>query len=250
MISSNRLLPCLKINSKKELICTENFEKHFYVGDPLNAICIFNDFKVDELIVIDIDASKQNRLFDREYLLKISEEFQYPLVVGGGVSSIKDIEILLNSGADRVLISNSCIFNSKFIEEAIKHFGSSTITICLDYVQTTNKNCLLYDHTKKKFLNSSLLEKFKELSNIGMGECILQSVDRDGKMSGYDSKNLDYFNREFNNPIVCLGGCSGYDEILSLENEFKLKSFSVGSSFCFFNKQRQVLINYFKKNEV
>ena len=102
---SNRLIPCLKINSNKELICTENFERHFYIGDPLNAICIFNDFKVDELIIIDIDASKQNRLFDREYLSKISEEFQYPLVVGGGVSSLEDIEILLNSGADRVLIS-------------------------------------------------------------------------------------------------------------------------------------------------
>lgn len=247
---SNRLIPCLKINSNKELICTENFDRHFYIGDPLNAICIFNDFKVDELIIIDIDASKQNRLFDKEYLSKISEEFQYPLVVGGGVSSLKDVEILLNSGADRVLISNSCIFDIKFIEQAIKYFGSSTITICLDYIQASNKNYLLYDHTKKNFLNISLLDKFKELINIGMGECILQSVDRDGKMSGYDSENLDYYNRKFDNPIVCLGGCSGYDEILRLESNYKLKSFSVGSSFCFFNKQRQVLINYFKKNEV
>ena len=251
MINSKlRIIPCIKINEKKELVCTKNFNERYYIGDPINAVSIFNDFDADELVFIDIDSSKQSRFIDIDYVKIIANEFEHPLIVGGGITNLSQIELLLNSGADRVLLSSSVIYGSEFLKDAVKIFGSSTITVCLDYIldRKSNKN-IIFSHKENIITNLDLEKTFLMLLQDGMGECILNSVDRDGLMTGFDLDTIKYFNQKYSNPIISLGGCGSNFDIQKLYEETGCNSVSVGSSFCFNDTDKQVLINYPIRNE-
>lgn len=239
-----RVIPILCLDSIGELISTISFEKSTYIGDPLNAISVYNSFNVDELGVIDIYASRQDRSFDLQLLKSISEECNTPLFAGGGVSSLKDVEAILTNGAEKVVLSSLVVNDPSFLEEAAKEFGTSSLIVCLDCTKLSNGEYKVMDSSRLYVTEHELNSFICQLQNYGLGECIIQSVQKDGLMSGYDTKLLEIALSGTKVPIIALGGCSSFSEIFELSQLYNISAFASGSTFCFYDGQREVLLNY------
>lgn len=245
-----RVIPILCLDSIGELISTVKFDKSTYVGDPLNAISIYNGYNVDELGLIDIYASRQGRSFNLQLLKSISDECKTPLFVGGGVSSLDDIEKILINGAEKVVLSSSVVMDSSFLEVAVKEFGTSSLIVCLDCVKTNKRDYKVFNSSNFQITNHELNSFIFKLQDYGLGECIIQSVENDGKMSGYDRSLLETALAGTKIPIIALGGCSSFAEISELNQLYNISAFASGSIFCFYNAQREVLLNYPQPNEL
>jgi cyclase len=245
-----RIIPILCLDSIGELISTISFDTTTYIGDPLNAISVYNNYSVDELGLIDIYASREGRSFNFQLLKSISDECKTPLFAGGGVSSLSDIEGILSNGAEKVVLSTSVVNNPNFLGEAAKEFGTSSLIVCLDCIHSTNGEYKVVDtsrfHVTEYELNSFIIQ----LENYGLGECIIQSVQNDGLMSGYDRKLLETALSGTKIPIIALGGCSSFSEISELNQHYNISAFASGSIFSFYNDQREVLLNYPQANEL
>ena len=239
-----RIIPILCLNSEKELISTVSFRESDYIGDPLNAISVYNEFDVDELGVIDIYASREGRSFDTELLRGISEECKTPLFAGGGISSLDDIEQLLKNGAEKVLLSSKIIESPDFLQEATNQFGTSSIIVCLDCIPTSFNQFNIYNSKTKLVTEYEVNAFIKHLQNFGLGECIVQSIAKDGHMNGYDQQLISTALDGTCIPIIALGGCSSITEISVMAKSFDLSAYASGSIFSFYNSDREVLINY------
>lgn len=243
MIYRPRIIPILTLDSDGELICTKNFNQKVYVGDPLNAIAIFNEYSVDEIGIIDIYASREKRSLNGHFLKKISEESKTPLMAGGGVNSLDKIKELLQCGAEKVILSSAILFRKEFLYEATEEFGTSSIVVCLD-VKKINSKYFIYNSNSKNILNFTIDEFIVLLEKYGLGECIVQSIDNNGEMKGYDRNLYNLVNKISTVPIIGLGGCGVYEDINSANEETSLSAYASGSAFCFFNRTNEVLINY------
>ena len=186
-----RIIPILCLNSTGELISTVSFDNPTYIGDPLNAISIYNNFNVDELGLIDIYASREGRPFNFQLLKDISAECRTPLFAGGGVTSLRDIEEILINGAEKVILSSSVIKNPNFLEKASKEFGTSSLIVCLDCIKSKNQEYKIFNTASSKVTKYELNSFILQLQDCGLGETIIQSIQNDGKMSGYDRKLLN-----------------------------------------------------------
>jgi len=245
-----RVIPILCLDSIGELISTVSFDKSTYIGDPLNAISIYNSYNVDELGLIDIYASREGRSFNFQLLKSISDECKTPLFAGGGVSSLNDIERILTKGAEKVVLSSSVVMNPNFLGEATKEFGTSSLIVCLDCINSSNGEYKVLDTSRFKVTELELNSFILQLQEHGLGECIIQSVQKDGLMSGYDRKLLETALDGTKIPIIALGGCSSFAEISKLNQLYNISAFASGSIFSFYNSQRQVLLNYPEPNEL
>lgn len=245
-----RIIPILCLDSIGELISTVSFDAASYIGDPLNAIAVYNSFFVDELGIIDIYASRQGRSFDLQLLKSISDECTTPLFAGGGVSSLQDIEGILTNGAEKVVLSSSVVLNPSFLEEAAKEFGTSSLIVCLDCIKTPNEEYKVMDTSRFQVTEHELNSFILQLQDYGLGECIIQSIQNDGIMSGYDRKLLEKALAGTKIPIIALGGCSSFDEISELNQLYNISAFASGSLFSFYNNRREVLLNYPQPNDL
>ena len=245
-----RIIPILCLDSVGELISTVSFDTTTYIGDPLNAISVYNSFNVDELGLIDIYATRQGRSFNLQLLKSISDECNTPLFAGGGVSSLKDIEGILTNGAEKVVLSSAIVTNPSFLGEAAKEFGTSSLIVCLDCINSTNGEYKVMDTSRFQVTEHGLNSFILQLQDYGLGECIIQSVQNDGIMSGYDRKLLETALAGTKIPIIALGGCSSFAEISELNQLYNISAFASGSAFSFYNDQREVLLNYPQPNEL
>ena len=245
-----RVIPILCLDSIGELISTVSFDSSTYIGDPLNAISIYNSYNVDELGLIDIYASRQGRSFNLQLLKSISDECKTPLFAGGGVSSLNHIEGILKNGAEKVVLSSSVIMNPNFLGEAVKEFGTSSLIVCLDCINSSNEVYKVVDTSRSQVTEYELNDFILKLQDYGLGECIIQSVENDGLMSGYDRKLLESALAGTKIPIIALGGCSSFAEISELNQLYNISAFASGSFFSFYNKEREVLLNYPQHNEL
>jgi cyclase len=245
-----RVIPILCLDSIGELISTVLFDTSTYIGDPLNAISVYNSYNVDEIGLIDIYASRQGRSFNLELLKSISDECKTPLFAGGGVSSLNDIEGILKNGAEKVVLSSSVIMDPSFLGEAVKEFGTSSLIVCLDCIHSANGEYKVVDTSRSQVTEHELNDFILQLQDYGLGECIIQSVENDGLMSGYDRKLLETALAGTKIPIIALGGCSSFAEISELNQLYNISAFASGSSFSFYNKEREVLLNYPQDNEL
>ena len=180
-----RVIPVLLLKNNG-LVKSIKFQSHNYIGDPINAVKIFNDLKADELIFLDINATKQNTLVSLDFVKKVGEEANMPFAVGGGIKSLEDIRKILKSGAEKVIICSAAVNNPEFIKEASYNFGSSTISVCLDYKNSMLRKSVIYKNSGTKKSKYSILDFSKIIQDNGAGEVILQSIMRDGTMDGYD----------------------------------------------------------------
>jgi cyclase len=244
---SPRIIPVL-LYKNGGLVKSIKFKDYTYIGDPINAVRIFNECFADEIIILDIDASKKNTSIDLQLVKEVGEEANMPFSVGGGINSINKIEELLKNGAEKVIINSATLSNPNFIKEASDNFGSSTITVCVDIKKNLLGKYQVYSHAEKKSLSFNHIDFVKQIEDSGAGEIIIQSVDNDGIMKGYDAKLYEALSKEINIPIVALGGAKDIHDMAKLWHSSSVNSFSAGSMFVYYGKMKGVLINYPKIN--
>jgi cyclase len=236
-----RVMPVLLIDDGK-LVKSVKFKNRKYIGDPLNAIKIFNELEVDEIVLLDISASAKKTKFDLNLLQNICRINNAPISVGGGINEIEDIYQILNLGVEKVVLCN--VINRDFLEKAILSFGSSTISVCVNIKLNFFGQYRIYSHLDRKLRDIPLHEYFQMLNDVGVGEIIVQSVDLDGTFMGYDRKLYQIINTIVNCPVVALGGAKDFNDILDFWAEENLSGYAAGSMFVFYGPLKGVLINY------
>jgi imidazole glycerol-phosphate synthase subunit HisF len=237
-------MPVILIDEDGNAVKSIKFRKKIDLGDPVNTVSIFNSFRVDELILLDIAATKQGRLISLELLADIASEAKMPFSVGGGITKLDDIRKILSTGAEKVVISTAGLERPEFVREAAERFGSSSIMVCIDVQKNLfgNQSVRILGGSKK--LNKSPLDAALQMEKMGAGEIIIQSIDRDGTMSGYDLLLTNSIASAVSVPVIALGGAGCLDDMKQAYAKTHASAFASGSLFCFQNNDRGVLINY------
>ena len=227
-----RIIPSLLIH-KKGLVKTINFANYKYVGDPINAVKIFNEKSVDELIVTDIDASVNGNETDYNLIEKIAMECRMPLCYGGGIASAKQATRIFNLGVEKISISSSAIKNPSLISELAESVGSQSVVVVLDIKKKyfgNDYNILINNGKEKTGVN--LINFVSSLKELGAGEVVLNSIDRDGTMQGYDFGVIDDVRANTTLPLTILGGAGSLDHISELISRYGIIGAAAGS-LCF-----------------
>ena len=244
-----RIIPILLLH-QGALTKTIQFKKHRYIGDPINAVHLFNQMKADELVFLDIEASKEGRPIDLSLIREIGEEADMPFSVGGGITTLDQISACIKAGAERVILGEVMYTNPNFVKKAVEKFGSSTISVCIDYGTNWFKQTKCYYRNANKSANIHPTQQAIQMQDLGVGEIILQSIDRDGMMSGYDTELIEDLSKTLHIPLVAVGGAGSYHDVQDLQNCTKVRGIAAGSLFIYQGKQKGVLINYPKKNKI
>jgi cyclase len=246
-----RIIPCLLVHNKG-LVKTVNFKNPKYVGDPINAVKIFNEKEVDELIVLDIDATVENRLPNFELIKNLASECRMPFCYGGGIKSVEQAKKIIELGAEKVAISSSAINDPSLIKNIGLEVGVQSVVVVID---VRKKGVLfgggydIYIKNGKEKVKIKLKDFIEQLNEIGVGEIVINSIDNDGMMKGYDMPLILMLREWTNFPITALGGAGSTNDIKELIEKFKIIGASAGSLFVFKGKYRAVLINYPNREE-
>ncbi|MBI4945012.1 MAG: imidazole glycerol phosphate synthase subunit HisF [Bacteroidetes bacterium] len=244
-----RIIPVLLLKGNT-LVKSKKFKDHRYIGDPINAVRIFNDLKADELAFFDILATKENRLISLEFVKNVGEEANMPFAVGGGIKSIEDIRKIIGAGAEKVIINSFAAENPDFILQASETFGSSTIVVCMDVKKNMlgeNKVCL---YNGEKYTSYSPVDFSKLMEEKGVGEIIVQSIEQDGMMNGYDINLIKEIAEAVSIPVIALGGAGNLNHMKQAYTEGYASALAAGSMFVFHGPKSGVLINYPEKSEL
>lgn len=245
-----RVIPCLLLKNLG-LVKSVKFKDYTYIGDPINAVKIFNDKRADELVFLDILATKEKRLINTELLKKIADESNMPFGVGGGIKTLSDIRSLLNSGAEKVIINSGAVSRPEFIKEASEEFGSSTIVVSIDAKKRfLGGRYQVYINNAREKTKYSPVEFSQIADQYGAGEIIINSIDNDGLMGGYDIELIKSVSSAVSVPVVALGGASNYSDFTSAVKDGQASAVSAGSLFVFHGPRRAVLISFPSKEEL
>jgi imidazole glycerol-phosphate synthase subunit HisF len=244
-----RIIPVLLLKGKG-LVKTVSFKDPKYIGDPINAVKIFNDLKADELVFLDITASKEGRSVSVDLVKDIGDEAFMPFGVGGGISSIEQIEQLFKAGAEKVIMNTHALLNPGLVEESAKVFGSQSIVVALDVKKTRlgKYECWIKDGNENT--KTHPIDLAKKFENLGAGELIVNSIDLDGLMTGYNIELIKSIGEIVPIPVVACGGAGNLEHLKQGYNEGKAHALAAGSMFVFHGPRRAVLINYPSKIEL
>lgn len=250
----SRIIPCLLVHNKG-LVKTVKFsvEDGKYIGDPINAVKIFNEKYVDEIMVLDIDATVECREPDFELIKNIAAECRMPLCYGGGVTNIEQVKKIIKLGAEKVAVSSAAIFNPDLLRMMSDAVGAQSVVLVLDIAKKKNifgaSNYEIFTHNGKKKTGKKLYDFLTEIQDKPFGELVINNIDLDGMMTGYD---LDMCNkvREITDlPLTFIGGAGNYDDLKKLVSSFKIIGAAAGSIFVFKGKYKAVLIQYPMRHE-
>jgi imidazole glycerol-phosphate synthase subunit HisF len=244
-----RLIPCLLIHNGG-LVKTVEFGEPKYVGDPLNAVRIFNEKEVDELMVVDIDASRRGIAPNEKLIGSLAAECRMPLCYGGGVKTPDVVDRLVSLGVEKVAMSSAAIADPDLISRSAERVGSQSIVVVLDVKSTgllRRPEIVTLNATKRTGLDP--IEFAVRAQQAGAGELVVNSVDRDGKMKGYDIDLIDKLRTTISIPLTALGGAGSMEDIKSLVEKHPVIGAAAGSLFVFKGKFRAVLINYPDREE-
>ncbi len=239
-----RIIPCLLVKNGG-LVKTVQFGNPKYVGDPINAVRIFNEKEVDELIVVDIDATAQNREPDYGLIKNLAAECRMPLCYGGGVKTVEQIQRIISLGVEKVAISSAAITVPKLLSDAAERFGSQSIVVVMDVKKSSiGGRYELYTNNGTRATGLDPVEFAGKVESLGAGEVVINSIDRDGVMKGYDMDLVHKVRDAVSLPITVLGGAGSLKDIAALIQSFGIIGASAGSLFVFKGVYRAVLINY------
>ena len=244
----HRVIPALLLSGGR-LVKTTRFKQPSYVGDPLNAIRIFNEKEVDELMVIDISASRDN--FDPNYELveQIAGECFMPLAYGGGIKTVSQARRLFSLGIEKVCLQSAALANPSLITELANQFGCQSIMVSVDIKKNWLRQPCLYNSATGKFTNSPWMDKLCELVSLGAGEVLLNAVDKDGTLSGPELSLINQASTAIDVPLIALGGVSSLADIKACVDA-GASAVAAGSFFVYHGPHRAVLITYPKYHEL
>ena len=239
-----RIIPCLLVKNGR-LVKTVNFTQPKYVGDPINTVKIFNEKEVDELIVLDIGASVLGNEPDYPLIKKMATECRMPLCYGGGVKTIEQVERIIGLGVEKVAISSAAVHDPDLITRAADVVGTQSVVVVMDVRNSIlDGKYILWTHNGRVQTQLSAVESATHFQEMGAGEIVVNSIDRDGSMMGYDFALASAVKEVISCPITILGGAGSLRDIEALIHSFGNIGAAAGSLFVFKGKYRAVLISY------
>jgi len=244
-----RIIPVLLLKGNA-LVKSKGFKDFRYIGDPINAVKVFNDLKADELVFLDIEATKEKRIISTELVKQVGEEANMPFAVGGGIKNLDEIQNIIAKGAEKVIINTCAVENPKFIREASDNFGSSTIVVCVDVKKKFFSGEVVWSNSGSKSSKYSPKDFAKIIEDNGAGEIIIQSINKDGTMSGYDLDLIKKISTTVTIPVVALGGAGNLDHMIEAYKKGFASALAAGSLFVFQGPNKGVLINYVEKSDL
>lgn len=239
-----RITPCLLIRNKG-LVKTVNFKNEKYVGDPINAVRIFNEKEVDELMVLDIDATAENRAPDFKTIEHLAAECRMPLCYGGGVNTMEQASRILSLGVEKIAISAFAIRKPEFVAQLAASIGNQSVVVVLDVKKDSESGKYeVFTHNGRNNTGKSPAELARTMEQCGVGEIVINSIDNDGVMKGYDLDLIDQIRSTVSVPLTALGGAGSIKDIAQLITRFGIIGAAAGSLFVFKGVYRAVLISY------
>lgn len=244
-----RIIPCLLYDGIG-LVKTVKFKNPNYIGDPINAIKIFNDKEVDELIVLDISASKQKRKPNFEQIAHMASEAFMPFAYGGGVKTFDDFSTLYKLGIEKVIVNSLVQENPELIKKVIEQYGSQAVVGSVDFKKSIFKGKIPYSYFGNK-INDSILDYVYYLTNtLGVGELMVNSVDKDGTWEGYDNEIISKILNHVDVPVIACGGCGSINDLKKVLYETDVNAAAIGSMAVYSKKGMGVLINFPDREKV
>jgi len=237
-----RLIPVLTIDGLK-LVKTVKFKNPKYLGDPINAIKIFNEKEVDEIAILDITASTENKSPNFKLIEEMASECFMPLAYGGGIKTIEDIKTLFSLGVEKIILNSILLHHSEIITKAAELYGSQSIVVSLDTKKSlfsSYKACFL---SGKKNTDENLIELVKKYELLGAGEILLNNIDREGTFTGLDHKLINSLSSVLKIPLIACGGVNSINDMAE-GVKAGASAIAAGSFFAYKNNDTQsILIN-------
>lgn len=238
-----RIIPSLLVHGKG-LVKTVRFKNPKYVGDPLNAVKIFNEKEVDELAVFDIDATVLGLEPDYGLIEKLANQSRMPICYGGGVKTVEQAQKIFGLGIEKIALSSSVINNPNLISKISDRVGAQSVIVVLDVKKKIFGGYEIYTHNGKKNTGINPMAFAAKAQKLGAGEIIINSIDNDGMMSGYDYKIIDSIRNQITLPLTVLGGAGSLEDIKEVIKKYNIIGVAAGSLFVFKGPYKAVLINY------
>ena len=239
-----RIIPCLLVKNKG-LVKTVNFKNPKYVGDPINAVRIFNEKEVDELMVLQIDASSNNAEPDFKMIENLAAECRMPLCYGGGVKTAEQVQRIISLGVEKVAISSAAVDCPEFISSIAGKVGGQSVVAVIDVKKKSiGGDYEVWIHNGEKCTGKCPIEFAQQLEMMGVGEIVINSIDNDGIMKGYDFALIEKIRKSITVPMTVLGGAGSLNDIGQLISKYGVIGAAAGSLFVFKGVYRAVLINY------
>jgi cyclase len=244
-----RVMPCL-LSKNGRLVKTAKFKNPAYVGDPVNAIKIYNEKEVDELILVDITATIEQRKPSLELLTEIADECFMPLTYGGGVRDIEDMKRIFGLGIEKIAINSYAFENPHFISQAAALFGSQSVVVSIDARKNWLGRYTVFSHSGSKDTKREPAEYAKFMESMGAGEILLTSIDRDGTMEGYDTDLIKRVTGVVGIPVIACGGAGSVSDFGKAVGSGGASAVAAGSMVVYQGKNRGVLINFPTREEL
>lgn len=238
-----RIIPCLLVHNKG-LVKSLQFKNYKYIGDPINAVRIFNEKEADELMIIDIDATVNNCEPNYKMIQNIASECRMPLCYGGGIKNVEHAQNIFSLGVEKIALSSILIKEPKLITDIASKVGSQSIVAILDIKKSFFGSYEIYTHNGKISTGLNPIEFVKKIEDLGAGEIVINSIDQDGMMNGYDFKLVDQIRKSTTLPLTILGGAGSLLDIEKLIKKYGIIGAAAGSLFVFKGVYKAVLINY------
>lgn len=238
-----RVIPCLLLKHWG-IEKTIRFDESVYVGSPINAARMFNAYMSDELILLDIVARTEGRTMRPDILAQIADEVTMPLAVGGGINSVDDIPPLMEAGADRVVVNTASLERPELITDIADRYGSQCVLVSIDARKEADGRYFVYGNRAGQRTKWSPVEWTRVARDAGAGEILINSVDRDGTLEGYDRELLGDIAEAVDIPVIGMGGASSLKDMAETVRETGISAVAAGALFLFFGRRRTVLINY------
>lgn len=238
-----RIIPCLLVH-KKGLVKTISFKDPKYVGDPINAVRIFNEKESDELMVLDIDATVDGREPDYELIEKLASECRMPLCYGGGIKTEDQAQRIFSLGVEKVALSSAAIKDPDLVTRIANRVGTQSAVVVLDVKKKRFGGFEVVTHNGKKSTGKDPIKMAALFQEKGAGEIVINSVNEDGQMKGYDLNLAERIRKEIKLPMTILGGAGSLEDIGQLIARFGIVGAAAGSLFVFRGAYKAVLISY------
>lgn len=243
-----RIIPSLLIHDNG-LVKTVNFKSPKYVGDPINAVKIFNEKEVDELAVFDIDATVKNLEPNYGLIEKLAIQSRMPLCYGGGVKTVEQAQRIFGLGVEKIAFSSAVLEKPELISEVAERVGNQSVIVVLDVKKKLLGGYEIYTHNGKKSAGVDPFKFIDQVQKLGAGEIIINSIDKDGVMKGFDFSLLDKMRKQISIPMTVLGGAGSLSDLKEVIDKYGVIGVAAGSFFVFKGVYKAVLINYPSKED-
>lgn len=245
---SKRVIPVLLLKGEG-LYKTQRFKDPKYVGDPLNAIKIFNDKEVDEICVLDIEASQKGKI-NFELIERLATECFMPLSYGGGITNVSDANRLFKSGVEKIIINGFNFISLDLINQLSQKYGNQAVIASVDVKQNLFGTYHVFKSNGKENTGIKPIDHIRKCIEAGAGEILLNNIDRDGMMNGIDIKLINEIEKSIEVPIIVCGGIGNIEHIKDVFEKTNVNAVAAGSMFVFHGKHRAVLISYPNMSEL